>query len=121
MHFKVREGGRVVPRVGTREAKTYVEGHTLHAGQVFFPEEFAAELMRHEPYGRPQIHRTTQAEDGVFQDQHGPALIARIRPVQAKRPEAGYVAELIVAVDPTRTPAMVGIGGRGGPPPQPPR
>ncbi len=116
IHFKVREGGRVVPRESSADHKTYVEGHTSHVGQVFFPEEFAAELMRHDPYAKHGIHRTTQAEDGIFQDQHGAASVARLRAVEAQRPEAGYVAELIVAVDPTKTPASVGMGGPGGPP-----
>jgi protocatechuate 3,4-dioxygenase beta subunit len=105
IHFKVREGGKVTSRMGATNGKTYIEGHTSHIGQVFFPEEFAAELMRHEPYVRHEIHRTTQAEDDIFQDQHGAASLARLRSGDAKRPDAGYVAELIVTVDPTKTPA----------------
>lgn len=123
IHFKVREGGQVSTRkaaqAGSRatggEPQTYIEGHTSHIGQVFFPEEFAAELMRHEPYARHQIHRTTQAEDMIFQDQHGDTSISRLRARDPKHPEAGYFAELVVAVDPTRSPKPVGMGGPGGP------
>ena len=118
IHFKVREGGNVITREGAPTGKTYVEGHTSHVGQVFFPEEFAAELMRHEPYASHKIHRTTQAEDGIFGDQHGAASVARLHAVEAKRPEAGYIAELIVAVDPTKTPGPVGMRGPGGPSPR---
>ncbi len=118
IHFKVREGGRVVTRKGSAGDSTYMDGHTVHTGQVFFPEGFAAELMRGDPYARHRIHRTTHTEDGVFQDQNGAASVARLRAVDAKRPEAGYVAELIAAVDPTKTPAPVGMRGPGGPPPQ---
>jgi protocatechuate 3,4-dioxygenase beta subunit len=120
IHFKVREGGWVVSRAGTPDGKTYMEGHTVHIGQVFFPEEFAAELMRHEPYVKHEIHRTTQAEDGIFQDQHGAASIAGLRSVDTKHREAGYIAEMIVATDPTKTPAPVGMRGPGGPPFEPP-
>jgi len=120
VHFKVREGGKVTPREEPSGSKTYIEGHTSHIGQVFFPEEFAAELMRHEPYVKHQIHRTTRAEDGVFQDEHGAASVARLRSVDASRPGAGYIAELIVAVDPTKTPAPVGMRGPGKPPSQRP-
>jgi protocatechuate 3,4-dioxygenase beta subunit len=120
IHFKVREGGTVTSREGTSGGKTYIEGHTSHVGQVFFPEEFAAELMRHEPYAKHQIHRTTQDEDFVFQDQHGSASLARLSPVDNNRPESGYIAELIVAVDPTKTPAPVGMRGPGRPPSQSP-
>lgn len=123
IHFKVREGGQVSPRktgpggtplAGT-QLETYVEGHTAHVGQVFFPEEFAAELMRHEPYAGHRIHRTTQAEDGIFQGQHGSTCISRMRARDPKRPEGGYLAELVVAVDPTSSPKTVGLGGPGGP------
>jgi hypothetical protein len=31
----------------------------------------ALELMQHEPYSLHKIHRTTQAEDDVFNGQHG--------------------------------------------------
>jgi protocatechuate 3,4-dioxygenase beta subunit len=110
IHFKVREGGRVVRR-GDSEGKTYMEGHTCHTGQVFFPEELAAELMQQEPYSRHRINRTTQAEDMIFNGQHGGPSISRLRPLDAKRPEAGYISELIVAVDPSATPAPVGPGG----------
>jgi protocatechuate 3,4-dioxygenase beta subunit len=113
IHFKVREGGKVTSRDRSSDGKTYIEGHTSHIGQVFFPEEFTTELMRHEPYVKHQIHRTTQAEDGVFQDEQGAASVARLRSVDAIRSGAGYIAELIVAVDPTKTPAPVGMRGPG--------
>jgi len=114
IHFKVREGGRVVARQDASQGeRTYMEGHTAHTGQVFFPEEFTAELMRHEPYSQHRIHRTTQAEDGIFQNQHGATSVAKLRPMDADRPEAGYIADLIVAVDPTATPGAVQMRGPG--------
>jgi protocatechuate 3,4-dioxygenase beta subunit len=119
IHFKVREGGRLATRQNASPGeRTYLEGHTAHTGQVFFPEEFAAELMRNEPYSGHRIHRTTQDEDGVFQNQHGGTSVAKLRPVDAHRPEAGYIADLIVAVDPTATPGPVQMRGFDGPPPQ---
>lgn len=111
IHFKVREGGRVVQRAHAGPSKTYMEGHTCHVGQVFFPEETAAELMREEPYSKHRIHRTTQAEDGVFAEQHGAASVAKLRAVKLSGADAGYAAELIVAVDPSATPAPVGMRG----------
>jgi protocatechuate 3,4-dioxygenase beta subunit len=120
IHFKVRQGGRTASRKGTPDGKTYLEGHTSHTGQVFFPEDIAAELMRHEPYARHQIHRTTQGEDDVFQSQHGDASIATLQLLDSKNPEFGYTAEMVVAVDPTRTPAPADRRGPGGPPVSPP-
>ena len=54
--------------------------------------------------------------DVIFQDQHGTASVATLRSVEADRPDAGYIAALIVAVDPTKTPAPVGMRGPGRPP-----
>ena len=110
IHFKVREGGRVVGR-GAGDGKTYVEGHTSHIGQVFFPEGQMASLMKLEPYVSHQVHRTTLAEDDIFQDQHGRESTARLELLDSQHPEAGYVAELIVAVNPSITPPQTGMGG----------
>ena len=107
IHFKVRIGGHA-------EQKTYAAGHVSHTGQLFFPEELAVKLMAMEPYASHHIHRTTQAEDGVFNRQHGDMVIARIKQVRPDDVTAGFHAELTVAVDPTATPAGVGVGG--GPP-----
>lgn len=107
IHFKVRVGGHA-------EGKSYAPGHTSHTGQVFFPEEIATELMRHEPYSLHTIHRTTQAEDGVFGGEHGELSVARIVPMGGKNFVEGMRAELVASVDPTAVPKDV---GRMGPPP----
>jgi protocatechuate 3,4-dioxygenase beta subunit len=97
IHFKVRVGGQ-------GDGKSYVAGHTSHTGQIFFPEELTTRLMEHEPYTRHKIHRTTQAEDQVYNDQHGESSIARTAFVRADDLSAGLHAELIAAVDPSATP-----------------
>ena len=102
--------------MGGQAGKSYQAGHTSHVGQIFFPEELAANLMAQEPYRRHQIHRTTQAEDQVFGDQQGELSIARVEQLNAQDPAAGLRAELIAAEDPTVTPAPArrgrGPGGR---------
>ncbi|SNT24530.1 hypothetical protein SAMN05421770_10653 [Granulicella rosea] len=108
VHFKVRLAGH-------RDGNTYKEGHTSHNGQMFFPEDMNLKLMAEGPYAKHAIHRTTMAEDHVFGDQHGPAVIATLLPVDPKHPAAGLVAELHVAVDTKATPAPVGMGGGPGP------
>lgn len=98
IHFKVRVGGQAAER-------SYRAGHTSHTGQVFFPEELAAQLMEQEPYNKHKIHRTTQAEDAVYNDQEGELSVARITPFRSEVSAAGFHAELIAAVDPDATPA----------------
>lgn len=114
IHFKVRIGGHT-------GKSTYEEGHVSHIGQVFFPEDVAVSIMSHEPYTKHEIHRTTQAEDGVFNGQHGDASIAVLKPFKPGNWTEGLHAELIAAVDPTATPAPAQrFGGPDGGPPQPP-
>lgn len=94
IHFKVRIGGHA-------SGKSYEAAHTSYVGQIFFPEEVAAEFMQHDPYRRHRIHRTTQAEDRVFSEQEGELSIAQLRPLTPGHPAAGLVAEIITAFDPT--------------------
>ena len=108
IHFKVRLGGHT-------EQRTYAAGHTSHVGQVFFPEEMAAAMMLEEPYSRHQIHRTTQAEDGVFNGQEGRLSVATMRGERAAKVSGPLRADLVAVIDPTATPAPAQRGG--GPPP----
>jgi len=108
VHFKVRLDGH-------RAGETYAAGHTSHIGQVFFPEDVAAELMLHEPYSRHEIHRTTQAEDDVFGDQEGRLSIASLQPAGLDK-KAGLRCELVATVDRAATPAPA--RRIGGPPPR---
>jgi protocatechuate 3,4-dioxygenase beta subunit len=106
VHFKVRIGGHPTQ-------KTYAAGHTAHTGQLFFPEDLSTRLMAAEPYASHHIHRTAQAEDDVFNHQHGDLALSRITPLHPEKIAAGYLAELTVAVDPSATPEPVGVGHRG--------
>ena len=102
IHFKVRLDGHRGLADGHH---TYLAGHTSHVGQVFFPEAIAADLMKQEPYTSHKIHRTTTAEDGVFNGQHGNTQISTLNFLEPGKPQSGMTAHLVVAVDPTATPA----------------
>jgi protocatechuate 3,4-dioxygenase beta subunit len=59
--------------------ETYEGGHVSHTGQIFLPEELTERIAKMSPYvGNSKVHRTTQAEDHVFQEQHGDGLIADV-------------------------------------------
>ncbi|MFC6646081.1 intradiol ring-cleavage dioxygenase [Granulicella cerasi] len=116
IHFKVRLGGHDTKRENV--GRTYAAGHTAHVGQVFFSEALNSELMEMEPYRSHKIHRTINAEDGVYRGQHGDLMLASIRWVDASHHAAGLYAEAIASVDPTATPAPVSMGF--GPPPSRP-
>jgi len=65
---------------------------------------------------RANIHRTTQAEDGIFNSQHGAASMVKLERLRSSTNDEGFLATVTLAVDPDATPAPVGMGGgrRGG-------
>lgn len=93
--------------------ETYEGGYVCHTGQIFLPEELTERIAKLPPYvGNSNVHRTTQAEDHVFQDQHGAGLIAGVeRLVKNGKDSDRFVASITMAVDPEATPARVGFGG----------
>ena len=97
--------------------ETYEGGHVCHTGQMFLPEELTERIAKMSPYvGNSKVHRTTQAEDHVFQEQHGSGLIAGVERLAKNGQDSdGFVASITLAVDPDATPAQVGFGGGRGP------
>jgi protocatechuate 3,4-dioxygenase beta subunit len=111
IHMKVHLGGVA--------AEKYSGGHVAHTGQLFFPEDITERIARTEPYSkRSNVHRTTQAEDGIFRSQHGAECMLQLERL-GKTDADGFRATATLAIDPEATPAPVGgFGGRGpgGPP-----
>ncbi len=94
IHMKVHLGGRDTNG-------TYSGGHVSHTGQLFFPEEITEQVAKMSPYvKRANVHRTTQAEDGIFNSQHGAASMVKL-----ERLDEGFLATVTLAVDPEATPA----------------
>ncbi len=111
IHLKAHLGGTADP---------YSTGHVAHTGQLFFPEDLTERVAKLEPYStRLAIHRTTQAEDQIFNSQHGSGVMLAMERIGKRSDEEGFVATITLAVDQAATPAPVGIGGggrgRGGP------
>ena len=77
--------------------------------------------MQQEPYSKREIHRTTQAEDMVYNDQQGKLSVARMTALHPEVSAAGFHAELIAAVDPHATPVEAQRGRMGFPAPPPER
>ena len=109
IHMKVHLAGTA--------GETYQGGHVCHTGQIFLPEEVTERIAKLSPYAEnSRVHRTTQAEDHVFQEQHGAEQIAGLeRLMKHGRDSDGFLASIALAVDPDATPALVGPGefGRG--------
>jgi protocatechuate 3,4-dioxygenase beta subunit len=108
IHCKVHIGGDGNER--------YSGGHVAHTGQFFFPEEITERVAKLEPYAkRLQIHRTTQDEDHVFEEEHGSSSMLILSRLDKGDEAAGFLAEITVGINPDALPAPVGM--HGGPPP----
>jgi protocatechuate 3,4-dioxygenase beta subunit len=107
--------------IGGEAAKKYSGGHVAHTGQFFFPEDLTERIARLAPYAtRSEVRRTTQAEDGPFNEQHGAECLLKIERL-GKTDSDGFHASVTLAVDPDATPAIIGPGGPGPGGPPPPR
>jgi protocatechuate 3,4-dioxygenase beta subunit len=116
IHMKVHVGGGATKPSAADSAhagvEVYAGGHVAHTGQLFFPEDVSRFVEATHPYSSVKVRRTMLEEDMVFNGQGGAGSVAKMTPVTATQLSDGYVATLVVAVDPEATPKLVGIGGR---------
>jgi protocatechuate 3,4-dioxygenase beta subunit len=124
IHMKVHVGGGATKAAAADAAhptvqhashpgvEVYAGGHVAHTGQLFFPEDVSRFVEATHPYAGQKVRRTTLDDDMVFNGQGGAGSVAKLTPVTSTQLSDGYVATLVVAVDPEPTPGLVGIGGR---------
>ena len=103
IHLKVHIGGHA-------EGSGYHGGHIAHTGQIFFPEDISKSVVVQKPYSNHEIERTTLADDGVFNGQHGNQGMADLSLLSPRSPSSGYVATLVLGVDPESMPAPANRG-----------
>jgi len=104
IHLKVLIGGAV-------EGQTYDGGHVAHTGQLFFPEETTDKVAKIEPYASRPDDRLRQEDDSIFLRSGGKDSIVELAQIKEGSVEDGYVAEIVLGVDPDATPDPVGMGG----------
>ena len=119
IHMKVHVGGGAtqpaVEDAGHPGVAVYAGGHVAHTGQLFFPEDVSKFVEATHPYSSQKVRRTALDEDMVFNGQGGAESVAKLTPVTSTQLSDGYVATLVVAVDPDATPKLVGFGRPGRP------
>ena len=95
--------------------KVHLGGHVSHTGQLFFPPEVTGDVARLEPYRRRlNVERTTEAEDHVYNEQHGRATVLSLSRIERRSDAGGFVGTVTLGVDPEATPAPAGFGPGGG-------
>jgi protocatechuate 3,4-dioxygenase beta subunit len=106
IHLKVHVGGGV-------SGANYSGGHVSHTGQLFFPEAMNDRIYRLSPYRRKTGTRTRNAQDGIYAQAGGSGAVLRLSRVSQGSLAKGLVGALTMGVDPSATPASVGVGGPG--------
>jgi protocatechuate 3,4-dioxygenase beta subunit len=99
IHIKTHLGGQVV---GT----DYVNGHVAHTGQLYFPENFNAEIAATAPYSQSSDPRTPNAGDSIFTDGGAAGLVTVKRPLIKGQPAKGLTGRIQVSIDPNATPPV---------------
>jgi len=88
----------------------------LHTGQLFFDENVSDQVMQLAPCSRHSGRRTLQSQGSIFSGEHGSSSVVTLAPLKPGSVADGYLATIMLGVDPNVTPAAVGGGGPGGPP-----
>lgn len=91
--------------------KVHLGGHVSHTGQLFFPPEITEDVAKLEPYKkRLGVERTTEAEDHVYNEQHGSLTMLSVARIEKRSNANGFVGTVTLGVDPEATPEPVGLG-----------
>jgi protocatechuate 3,4-dioxygenase beta subunit len=95
-------------------------GHVAHTGQMFPPDTVYAEVYKLAPYKAETASIVTHAQDAVWTQQHGAQQLMTVKRAGGHLAK-GLIASVVMAVDPTATPALIGatstasvVDGKGG-------
>jgi protocatechuate 3,4-dioxygenase beta subunit len=109
IHVKVHTAGKV-------SGSTYSGGHVSHTGQMFFDDTISNEVFRLAAYANDSAARVLNTADSVYTQQGGSKSRVRLRRRSGSLARAGFSGTIALAVDPSATPAAVGVSGGGGGP-----
>jgi protocatechuate 3,4-dioxygenase beta subunit len=102
VHLKVHVGGSL-------QSDVYQGGHVSHTGNLFFPDDVSAAVARVAPYVSNPVSRTPRDGDFVYKAQNGNRAIIVLDPQSTSVPTGGYQASIVVGINPSATPALIGI------------
>jgi protocatechuate 3,4-dioxygenase beta subunit len=107
IHIKVHIGGKTA---GT----TYGGGHVSHTGQLMFDDAITTQVYALAPYTSDTAARVLNTSDHVYTEQGGAKSTLKLSRLGAGVSD-GFTGAITLVVDPTATPAAVGMSG-GAPP-----
>jgi protocatechuate 3,4-dioxygenase beta subunit len=98
---------------GTASAGTYSGGHVSHTGQLFFDDAISTSVFRLTPYAKDSAGRVLNSADRVYMQQGGSKCEVKLKQRSATLAK-GFTGTVALAVDPSSTPAAVGVSSGGG-------
>lgn len=106
IHAKVHIAGAV-------SGGAYSGGHVSHTGQMFFDDAISTSVYRLDPYSGDTATRVLNSADRVYAQQGGARSELKLHRRAGKLAKAGFSGSIALAVDPSATPAAVGVSGAG--------
>jgi protocatechuate 3,4-dioxygenase beta subunit len=103
IHIKVHVGGKAA---GAR----YAGGHVAHTGQLLFDDTISTQVYRQAAYAGDTATRVPNGQDHVYAEQGGSVMKLKLSKL-GSTVARGYLAAITLIVDPSATPAGVGVGG----------
>lgn len=107
IHAKVHIAGAV-------SDGAYAGGHVSHTGQILFDDAISTEVYRLHPYTSDKAKRVLNTADRVYTQQGGVQSMLKLARRSGSLAKAGFSGSIALAVDPSATPAAVGVSGAGG-------
>jgi protocatechuate 3,4-dioxygenase beta subunit len=106
IHVKVHVAGKA-------SGTTYSGGHVSHTGQLLFDDAITSQVYRLAPYTSDTAARVLNAADHVYADEGGSKSVLKLSRLGSRVAE-GFLGTITLVVDPTATPAAVGVSSNGG-------
>jgi protocatechuate 3,4-dioxygenase beta subunit len=100
VHVKVHVGGKI-------SGSTYTGGHVSHTGQLLFDDGVSTSVYEAAPYTSDTAARVLNAQDAVYQQQHGSKVLLKLTRLGAAVSD-GFAGAITLVVDPAATPALIG-------------
>jgi protocatechuate 3,4-dioxygenase beta subunit len=103
IHIKVRLGGKA-------GGAKYSGGHVPHTGQLLFDDAISSQVYKLAPYTSDTAARVLNTADHVYTTQGGSRVLLELSRL-GSGVASGYLGAINLIVNPTATPAGVGVGG----------
>lgn len=107
IHVKVHVGGKA-------SGGSYKGGHVSHTGQLLFEDSITSQVYRLAPYTSDAAARVVNTSDRIYTEQGGARSTLTLARLGSSVGD-GFLGTVRLVVDPSSTPAAIGVSGSGPP------